>query len=82
MMTLSRIVLKTNYMIEQMRLNAIDCTIDQFKEAARHYYQTSEGGQEVTKLIHELEELGVEMDEIIDIDLEIRDEVEHEAENN
>lgn len=75
MMTLSQTVLRTNYMMEQIRINAINCTFEQFKKAARHYYQTSEGGQEVTRLIHELEDLGANMEIVIDTDLEIRDEV-------
>lgn len=75
MYTLSQMSVMTNYMMEQMRLNAIEETLKQFREADRHYYETSEGGQEVTRLIHELEGYGVDIDEISDIDLEIRDQV-------
>lgn len=40
-----------------------------------HYYETSEGGADTTKYIHELVKLGVDMEYIVDIDLQIRDEV-------
>ena len=75
MMTLSAMSLRTEWMIEQIRRNAIDATFEAFKKAAKHYYETSEGGEEVTRLIHELEELGANYEVIIDTDLEIRDEV-------
>ena len=75
MYTLSAMSMKTNWMIEQIRRNSIDATFEAFKKAARHYYETCEGGQEVTRLVHELEELGANMEVVIDTDLEIRDEV-------
>lgn len=75
MYTLSQVALRTNYMMEQIRLKAIETTWKQFKEADRRYYETCEGGQEVTKLIHELQGYGVDLDEIADVDLAIRDEV-------
>ena len=76
MYTLSEMSLKTEAMMEQMRLNAIDFTLQQFVKAARRYYETSEGGDTCTTLIHELEELGANMDAVIEIDLAISDEVE------
>lgn len=75
MYTLSQIALRTNYMMEEMRRQAIETTWKQFKEADRRYYETCEGGREVTKLIHELQSYGVALDEIADVDLAIRDEV-------
>jgi hypothetical protein len=75
MRTLQDMKMKTEYMMEQMRINAINDTFEKFKEAARHYYETSEGGKEVTKLINELEELGANMEYVIVTDLQIRDEV-------
>lgn len=75
MRTLQDMKMKTDYMMEQMRINAINDTFEKFKEAARHYYETSEGGKEVTKLINELEELGANMEYVIVTDLQIRDEV-------
>lgn len=75
MYTLSRIAMKTNFRIEQIRMNAIAEVFEDFKKACRHYYETCEGGEEVTKLYHRLEELGANMEAVIDTDLEIRDEV-------
>ena len=66
---------RTNWMMEQMRRNAIDSNFEKFKDAARHYYETSEGGDVVTELIHRLEELGANMDYVFDVDFEIREEV-------
>ena len=75
MFTIQGMMMRTEYMMEQIRQNAINNTVEQFKTAARHYYKTSEGGDEVTKLIKELEELGADMDEVFDLDMSIRDEV-------
>ena len=75
MMTFQGMRMRTEWMMEQMRLNAIDVTVEKFMEAARRYYETSEGGREVTALIHELEALGMDPEEVIDLDLGIRDEV-------
>ena len=75
MFTIQGMMMKTEYMMEQIRQNAIDHTVEQFKVAARHYYETCEGGAELTKLIKELEKLGANMDEVLDLDLSIRDEV-------
>ena len=75
MFTIQSMIMKTEYMMEQIRMNAIDQVIEQFKTAARHYYETCEGGAEVTKLIKELESLGANMDAVVEIDLGIRDEV-------
>lgn len=75
MKTLQGMRMKTECMMEQMRINAINDTFEKFKEADRHYYKTSEGGKEVTKLIKELEELGANMEYITETDLQIRDEV-------
>ena len=76
MYTLSEMSLKTESMMEQIRRNAIDYTLSQFIEASRHYYETCDGGDLCTKLIKELEELGANMEAVIDIDLAIRDDVE------
>lgn len=74
MMTLQGMRMRTDYMIEQIRIRAIEDTFEKFKEADRKYYQTSEGGDNVTKLYKELEELGANMEKVIDADLQIRDE--------
>ena len=75
MFTIQGMRMKTAYMMEQIRRNAIDHTIEQFKTATRNYYKTCEGGDEVTRLIHELEDLGVDSDDIFEIDWSIREEV-------
>lgn len=74
-MTLQGMRMRTEYMMEQIRQDAARHTFEQFKTAARHYYETSEGGAELTKLIKDLEALGADMDEVTDTDLSIRDEV-------
>ena len=75
MRTFQETRMSVDYMMEQMRRNAIDSTFEKFKEADRHYYETCEGGDEVTKLIKELEALGANMEYVIEVDLQIRDEV-------
>ena len=73
--TIQGLRMKSEYMIEKIRQDAILETFEQFKKAAEHYYRTSEGGAEVTRLIKELENLGTDMEIIVDVDLEIRDKV-------
>ncbi len=75
MFTLQGLRMKTDAMMEEIRRRAIDDTFEKFKVATRHYYETCEGGREVERLIHELEELGANMEAVIDEDLSIRDEV-------
>lgn len=75
MRTLQGMKMNVNYMMEQIRVNAINDTFEKFKKSDRHYYETSEGGSEVTKLIKELEELGANMEYVMEVDLQIRDEV-------
>lgn len=60
MFTIQGLQIKTEYMMEQIRRNAIDATIKEF----------------IVKLVKELEELGVYMEVIFDIDWNIREEVE------
>ena len=75
MRTFQEMQMNVDYMMEQIRINAINDTFEKFKKADRHYYETSEGGNEVTKLIKELEALGVNMEYITEVDLQIRDDV-------
>ena len=75
MITLQGLMMQTSAMMEQMRIDAIESTFEKFKTATRHYYETCEGGDEAVRLIHELEELGANMDVVFDTDLSIRDEV-------
>ena len=75
MRTLQGMRMNVDYMMEQIRINAINDTFEKFKQASRHYYETCEGGSEVTSLIKELDDLGANMEYIFEIDLEIRNEV-------
>lgn len=75
MRTLQGMRMNVDYMMEQIRINSINDTFEKFKKADKHYYETSEGGSEVTKLIKELEELGANMEYITEVDLQIRNEV-------
>lgn len=50
MNTLQGMMMRTNYMIEEIRRSAIDETIEKFKQAARHYYETSDGGADTTNI--------------------------------
>ena len=75
MMTLSRTAMRTNYMIEQIRINAINETFEQWKEATRRYYEHGYDNGETTKLYRELEKLGMDMEVVFDTDYEIREEV-------
>ena len=67
--------MKSEYMMEKIRQSAVLETFEQFKKADEHYYRTSEGGAEVTRLIKELENLGANMEIVTDTDLEIRDKI-------
>lgn len=60
---------------EKIRDDAIKETLEKFKEADRKYYQTCENFQTVLELYRKLEQLGVDIDTVVDIDLHIRDEV-------
>lgn len=75
MRTFQEMRMNVDYMMEQIRINAINDTFEKFKQADRHYYETSDGGDEVTKLFKELEGLGANMEYITEVDLEIRNEV-------
>ena len=73
--TIQGLRMKSEYMMEKIRQDAILETFEQFKKADEHYYRTSEGGAEVTRLIKELENLGANMEMVTDTDLEIRDKI-------
>lgn len=68
--------MKTAYMMEEMRRRAIDTTVEQMKEAARRYYRQGYDNGELTASIRELEELGANMEMVVEIELAVRDEVE------
>lgn len=74
--------IKTEYIMEQMRRDAIDYTMQQFVEADRRYYEQGYDNGEAVKLIKELERLGADMEAVTDIDLSIRDAVEEAKKQN
>ena len=76
MLTFQAMREKTAYMMEEMRRSAVDVTVKQFKAAARRYYERGYDEGQTVRLIHELEELGVDPDVIFDMDWEIRSAVE------
>jgi len=63
---------RVNYMMESIRQSAINETVEKFKAAATRYYTDGYDNGETVKLIHELEELGVDPGVIFDIEWEIR----------
>lgn len=75
MKTLQGMQMNVEYIMEQIRIDAINETFEKFMEADKHYYETSEGGEMVTELIKRLEELGANMECVFETDLQIRDEV-------
>lgn len=76
-MTMSIMAMKTAWMMEEMRRNAIDETFKTYKKLIRDYYingyDASEG--ELDKTIRELERLGANMDVVLDTEFEIREEL-------
>ncbi len=76
-MTMSTMAMKTAWMMEEMRRNAIDETFKTYKKLIRDYYingyDASEG--ELDKTIRELERLGANMDVVLDTEFEIREEL-------
>ncbi len=75
MLGIQGMMLRTAYMMEQMKINAIADTFEKFKSAARNYYTQGYDNGETVKLIKELQELGADMDVVYDTDFEIRNEV-------
>jgi len=75
MFTIQGLMMKSEAIMEQIRINAIEHTFEQFKEAARRYYTQGYDNGESVALIKELERLGANMEVVFDTDLDIRDEV-------
>ena len=73
-MTLSQMALRTNYMMEQMRIDAINDSMKKWKEALHTYYSQGYDQRQTTKFYNELVRLGVDPDELFDIDFEIREQ--------
>ena len=80
MMTLQGLRMKTEWMMNQMHQKAVEDTIERFKKAARIYYQQGYDNGETVSLVRELIDLGVDQGYIIDLEFEIRDEVELKGE--
>lgn len=75
MFTLQGLMMKSEAIIEQIRINAIEDTFDKFKEASHRYYTQGYDNGEAVSLIKQLEQLGANMEAVFDTDLSIRDEV-------
>ena len=73
MMTLSSMIIKTNWMMEQIRINALNDTLTKWKEALKNYYSVGYDNGETTKFYNELIALGADPDELFDIDFNIRE---------
>lgn len=80
MMTIQGLMMKTDYMMEQIRLQAVEHTIEEFKKAAYRYYRQGYDNGETVALIKELKELGADDEYVTDLDLSIMDEVMAEQE--
>ncbi len=80
MMTLQGLRMKTEWMMNQMHQKAVEDTIERFKKAARIYYLQGYDNGETVSLVRELIDLGVDQGYIIDLEFEIRDEVELKGE--
>lgn len=73
MFTLDTMKRRTAYMMEVLRRQAIDDTLEKWKQAVHSYYSLGYDNGDLTKYYKELESLGANMDALIDIDFEIRD---------
>ena len=72
-MTIQGMRMKTEWMMEEIRRRAIDETMKQFVSAAHTYYSQGYDNGETVKLIHQLEDLGVDPEVIFEIDFAIRE---------
>lgn len=76
MLTIQGLRMKTEYMMEEIRRRAVADSVEKLRAALRRYYTTCEGGDECTRLIREMEDdLGVDPEEIFEIDWQIREQV-------
>lgn len=75
MIGIQGLMMKTEYMMEQIRRNAIDGTFEKYKEACRRYHTQGYDNGETVAFIKELERLGANMEAVTDAELEIMDEV-------
>lgn len=75
MKNLQEMRMKTEYMMETMRQNAIMETFEKWKAAVREYYTNGYDNGETTKYYKELENLGANMEVLIEEDFNIREEV-------
>ena len=75
MFTIQGLMMKSEAIMEQIRINAIEHTFEQFKEASRRYYTQGYDNGEAVALIKELEKLGANMEVVFETDLNIREEV-------
>ena len=75
MLTFQGMRMRTEYMMEEIRRQAIDATMVKYREACRAYHTNGCDNGETVQLIHELEHLGVDPEIIWDIEDEIMADV-------
>lgn len=75
MIGIGEIIVRNRMMMEQMRLKAVGTTYRRFCEAAREYYQKGYDSGELAVLVRELYELGADPEELLETELDIREEV-------
>lgn len=75
--TLSEYATRTNWMMEQIRQNALNATIEKFKVETRRYYsgETEGSSREAEKLVLDLYNLGMSVDEVYDLEAEVKESV-------
>lgn len=78
MLTFQEMEMRTAYMMEQMRRDAIDKTFSEWKKAIKNYYEVGYDNGETTKLYKDLFKLGVDPGYLFDIDFEIMTSVADE----
>lgn len=62
---------RVNLISEKIRQEAIEASIQKFKDLCENYWRTGDGAGEINELYHKLEELGANMEYIDKLDDEI-----------
>ena len=73
MLTFQGMRMRTAYMMEVIRQEAIEETLEKWKVALKNYYTIGYDNGESVKLYKELERLGADTEQLFDIDFEIRE---------
>lgn len=75
MRTLQEMRMRTDYMMEAMRQDAVKETFEKWKKAVYSYYTNGFDNGKTTKLYKELEKLGASQELLFEAELKIREEV-------